>query len=792
MTETPPPREPTDQARARWEPGLLVAGRYSIQRKLGGGSMGDVFLAEDRLLGKEVALKVLRSDLAQNRDTVRRFFREVALAHSVTHRNVVRIYDTGEEDGLPYFTMELLSGEVLDTLLEGPDGEPLPASERMSVRKIRTIAIDVLDAIDAAHRAGVVHRDLKPGNVMLTHRGAIVMDFGVAGIDETIGPGTRPDPAHESLRSLVRTELGTIFGSPAYMAPELWEGEPATPQTDLYAFGVMLYQMLTGRLPYAAKTPAAYVERLNGGPPPALRSLRRDTPWGLVRLVRRCMARDPATRPPSAAAAADMISPLRSRRRRRNALAAGVLAATAAAVVVAQSRPSYARLGLPDGLAESDLAASVRDLDVGEHAAALRRLGRLTQRAPRSAAVRFWRATALHELGDEVGREEVCNDQRMRGSAAWVRMADGACEPSYRLSDEVLATLEGEGLAPELLPLAIDDVVLPRLTANPADAEAVETAQLLLTRLSEDEPDLDARWAMPTRWALSRARLHAVLGRPADATDELAAALTEPTSAPPRLASEAARLALLLGDRPRAEALADVAAPADPTIAIRLLLHDGRLDEAWTRISAMPSTPWRPSLVSMWCGYALRMRMPTRPPRCEDLPPGLTRALWELAERGDYDEHGLDPQARSVLARKAGILTGDCGPRGDGKAITVQWLSPPFELLPAELEVEAAACRAETSDDPEPARRLARALVALAPEDPWARLLAARVEEADEPELAAAHRLEAAERWEHADAPLPLVAWIRDRAAGRTAGPAPQTARRPRIGGRAPDDETPP
>ena len=194
----------------------------------------------------------------------------------------------------------------------------------------------------------------------------------------------------------------------------------------------------------------------------------------------------------------------------------------------------------------------------------------------------------------------------------------------------------------------------------------------------------------------------------------------------------------------------------------------------------------------MWCGYALRLQMPTRPPRCEDLPVGLTRALWELAERGDYDEDGLPPQARSVLARKVGILTGDCGPRGDSKSIAVQWLPPPFELLPAELEVEAAACRAKTSDDPEPARRLARALVALAPEDPWARLLAARVEDGNEPELASAHRLEAAERWQHADAPLPLVASVRDRAAARKAGPAPQTARRPPIDGPAPDDETPP
>jgi tRNA A-37 threonylcarbamoyl transferase component Bud32 len=784
--DAPRPAPPVE--RPGWEPGRVVAGRYAIARRLGGGSMGDVFLAEDRLLNKEVALKVLRPVLAQNRDTVRRFFREVALAHSVTHRNVVRIYDTGEEDGLPYFTMERLSGEVLDTLLEGPDGEPRPPTERLSIRKIRTIAIDVLDAIDAAHRAGVVHRDLKPGNVMLTHRGAIVMDFGVAGIDETI-EHDRPDPAHESLRSLVRTAMGTIFGSPAYMAPELWEGEPASVQSDLYAFGVMLYQMLTGRLPYAAKTPAAYVERLTGGPPPPLRSLRRDTPWGLVRLARRCMARDPSDRPTSAAAAADMISPLRSRQRRRSAIAAALVAAAAGAAFVAQSRPPYARLGLPDELAESDLAASVRDLDAGEHGAALRRLGRLAQRAPRSSALRFWRATALHEIGDEVGRLEVCTEQRMRGSAAWVRLAEAACEPVYRLGDDVLDTLEGEGLAPELLPLAIDDSLLPRLTAAPDDAEATKLAERTLARLGEDEPDLASRWAMPVRWSITRARLMTALGQDAAAGDALAQQLADPHAAAPRLTSEAARLALLLGDRARAEQLAEVAAAADPTMRVRLALQNGRLDDAWARISAEPSVGRRTGLTQLWCGYALRMQMPTRPPRCADLPPGLVRALWEFAEQGTYDDTGLGPEPRAVLDRMRGVATGDCGPRGGAKAITIRWLSPPFELLPAELEVEAALCRGKTSEDLEPARRHARALVALAPEDPWVRLLAARVEEAKEPELAAAHRLAAAERWHDADATLPLPAWLRDRVVGRVAGPPPRTARRPDLDASDPPGE---
>src|SRR5689334_5830301 len=147
--------------------------------------MGVVFLASDRLLKKQVALKVLRSDLAKSRATVRRFLREVALAHSVTHPNVVRIYDTGEADGLPYFSMEHLQGQTLDELIEagrpreGSDGDP-----PMMLREIREISYEILSGLAAAHEVGIVHRDLKPANVMLTHRGAIVMDFGVAGFDQ--------------------------------------------------------------------------------------------------------------------------------------------------------------------------------------------------------------------------------------------------------------------------------------------------------------------------------------------------------------------------------------------------------------------------------------------------------------------------------------------------------------------------------------------------------------------------------------------------------------------------------
>ena len=294
-----------------WEEGAVINDRYTLERRLGGGSMGVVFLASDRLLKKQVALKVLRSDLAKSRATVRRFLREVALAHSVTHPNVVRIYDTGEADGLPYFSMEHLQGQTLDELIEagrpreGSDGDP-----PMMLREIREISHEILSGLAAAHEVGIVHRDLKPANVMLTHRGAIVMDFGVAGFDQPV-PGVRPNPAEA--RSLVRTEAGTIFGSPAYMAPELWEGASATVQSDLYSFGVMLYQMLSGRLPIEAPNAKAFLIKLKEEKPTPIRQLRKNTPWNLALLVSRCMAPDPERRPVSAHAAANLVAPFSGR-----------------------------------------------------------------------------------------------------------------------------------------------------------------------------------------------------------------------------------------------------------------------------------------------------------------------------------------------------------------------------------------------------------------------------------------------------------------------------------------------
>lgn len=748
--------DPTERGAddGRWRPGRVVARRYEIERRLGSGAMGDVYLAHDRLLKKQVALKSLRAELAQSRDTVRRFLREVALAHSVTHRNVVRIYDTGEEDGLPFFTMEHLQGQNLeDLLVQGPEGE------RLSIREVREMCFDVLDAMEAAHRVGVVHRDLKPGNVMLTHRGAIVMDFGVAGIDD-IADGKIPSATQ--IRSLVRTEVGTIFGSPAYMAPELWEGAAASVQSDLYAFGVMLYQMLTGRLPYQAKTPAAYLQKLNAGPPPPVRNFRRDTPWSLVRLVRKCMAHAPDERPASAAAAANLVAPLRSGRRRRLAVVAGTVALMGLGAVLFRATPTWKDYGLPDRLAEADLSAAVRAFDVGDDTAAIRQLDRLAGRAPDSAALAFWRATVRSELGDEQGRRAACQPSHRRGDSTWKALADAACGPSWSLAEPILSTLEDApgSVGPELLPLAVTYALVPEIEVAHRPDDAVHTlAEHVLERL-EEEPDWPPHWGMPTRWQVARLDLLVALGRLPEAREE-ADALVETQSDAPILLQRAAWLALTTGQLEHARDLARTLHPIDPGAAIRLQLEDGRLDRAWGMIADREGDPRYEALRTMWCGYAYRFQMTTVPQRCAELSPSLARVLWLGGQRADAAP--TNPLVQAIVQRQREINHAECEV-GREISTVLSHAPPPFELYLPQLEIEAALCTASPAhSDHKRAQELANALVNVAPHDPWVLLMHANVEEAlGRGRIALNDRITVVERWRNADAHLPLVGRLRE------------------------------
>lgn len=746
-----------------WEEGKLVSRRYQLDRMLGSGAMGDVWLAADTLLGKQVALKVLQAEIAQSRETVHRFRREVALAHSVTHAHVVRIYDTGESEGRPFFTMEYLQGQTLQERLDSQSDDP----KGLELKELRRIAYDVLDGLEAAHRSGVVHRDLKPGNVMLTHRGAIVMDFGVAGIDEA--PAVAPDAA--AVRSLIKTEAGTIFGSPAYMAPELWEGEPASIKTDIYAFGIMLYQMVTGRLPFRGSSPAAYLQEITRARPRSIRSMRRDTPWYLTRLIRRCMAVDPEQRPPSASAAANLIAPLRNENRRR-LIFGGVALTTALGVGWWAREPMDRRhQGLPNATVKQDLGAALRALDIGETRAALRGLDRLARQAPGSPAVRFWQAVTYHQLGDDTGRLRACEREvKPQGSRAWKEMAERACAETFSLGELALATLEDpeDPDSDQLLPLAIRWHVLPHLEAEPASqGPEHDRAEALLAVLGEASGPDDQRTAWAQR-RLARVDLQIALGRIEEANARLTA-LTDTHPDVPLFGARAAWLASHVGNPDRARALGERLRPVDPSAWLLEEMEAGKMRDAWAAIAPYRGTPLGEGLRVTWCGYAWRFEVTPRPPQCQDLPPGLVRDVWE----GD----GVEPTSTSpleleILAARNRLANLDCT-QSAATATVLTHAPAGFELCRAELELESALCEPDPAAlDTGRAQEVGSRLAAVAPTNPWVLIALARADDArDAPQQAVSRRLAAAERWRDADSDLPVVAGLRRALDERPSGP---------------------
>lgn len=720
-----------------WEAGTMMGRRYALERLLGRGANGHVWLARDQLLGKSVALKALDPELARNRDTVRRFLREVALAHAVTHPHVVRIYDTGEEGGLPFFTMEYIQGQTLQERLDG-DEDP------MDFKALRRIALAVLDGLESAHQVGVIHRDLKPGNVMLTHRGAIVMDFGVAGIEDA----PQGDPSASSVLALVRTEAGTIFGSPAYMAPELWEGQGASVRSDLFAFGVMLYQMITGRLPWSAKTPAGYLQALASTRPPPIRALRRDTPWPLLRLCMRCLSHAPAERPPSAAAALDLLSPLRSTRRRRLALIGAGAVSLVGAAALWQTPWAERSRGLPDAQTRMDLDAAVRMFDAGDDAAALRVMDRLATQAPRSAALVFWRATVHDALGDPAGRAAVCGvEGHLNGDGAWRRRAELACGDRFELD------VKGPKDAGELLPLWADTTLVP--TLYEANAAARERALEALALLELDENN-ETPGRLQHRRQRARVDLALSLGRIDEAQQRLAA-LVDAQPHVPLYARHLAWLASRRGQHDRALALARRVQALDPTARLALEMDAGRMRSALVSIEAMGEDhPHAARLRGLWCGLAWKFGMSEAPAACTDLPPGFAHELWSDAPSG--------------LAR---IATDAC-PELDAPA-TVLTVAPwGFETTPTEAMLRGALCRADAGETEAlgQAREHVSRLLSATPDDPWVSVLAAEVSQrsGDAPS-ANAYRVAAAQRWRDADPDLPAVATLRRTLQAAPAGP---------------------
>ncbi|MCZ6695587.1 MAG: serine/threonine-protein kinase, partial [Acidobacteria bacterium] len=260
-------------------PGGMLS-HYRLVEKIGEGGMGVVWKAEDTVLGREVAIKVLADDFAHDAERLARFRQEARLLASLNHLNIAAIYGFEESGGIRYLVLELVPGL---TLAERLRRGPLPVDEAL------TVCRQIAEALEAAHEKGIVHRDLKPGNVKVTPDGKVkVLDFGLA----KVFAGDTPD--QDSSKSMMLTDAGTrvgvVLGTPAYMSPEQARGKAMDRRTDIWAFGCLLYEMLTGRRAFWGETVSdATAAILRGNPDWGL--LPGSTPRAARRLLRRCLTK---------------------------------------------------------------------------------------------------------------------------------------------------------------------------------------------------------------------------------------------------------------------------------------------------------------------------------------------------------------------------------------------------------------------------------------------------------------------------------------------------------------------
>jgi len=306
-------------------------GPYEIAAPIGAGGMGEVYRAKDTRLGRDVAVKVLPAHMSSSPELRQRLDREAKTISQLSHPHICTLHDVGHQDGTDYLVMELLEGETLaDRLGRGP----IPLDQALR------IGIEIAGALDAAHRQGIVHRDLKPGNVMLTKSGVKLLDFGLAKLaaPSQVSPVTSIPTALQESNPL--TSRGTILGTFQYMSPEQLEGKDADARSDIFAFGCVLYEMLTGHKAFSGKSQASLIGSIMTSEPAPISSIQPMTPPAVDRLVKGCLAKEPEHRWSTAhdvmlqlqwiaegGSAAGLPAPVAARRRSREKLAWGVAAA---------------------------------------------------------------------------------------------------------------------------------------------------------------------------------------------------------------------------------------------------------------------------------------------------------------------------------------------------------------------------------------------------------------------------------------------------------------------------------
>lgn len=277
-------------------PGEVLASRFRIVRLLGRGGMGEVYEADDLELGGRIALKTLRPEIARNEQFLQRFKREVNLARQITHPNICRVFDVGFDGGQAFLTMELLRGRSLaERIRQGP---PLSRSE------IRRYAKEILEALVAAHSRRITHRDLKPGNITITEDGGVkIVDFGLA---KSLQP-PEVNSAEDTAVMAQETRAGVVLGTPGYMSPEQALGRPVDERSDLFSFGAVLYEMVTGRRPFGTGHQNEIIARLVTEQPEPARQINPEIDLAVELVINRCLEKDRNKRFASAAEALEAL-----------------------------------------------------------------------------------------------------------------------------------------------------------------------------------------------------------------------------------------------------------------------------------------------------------------------------------------------------------------------------------------------------------------------------------------------------------------------------------------------------
>ncbi len=584
----------------------LLAGRYRIVGPIGVGGMGLVYRARDERLKLDVALKVLRPERAPDKAMLERFEREIVLAREVSHPNVVRIHDIGQDGELHFISMDLVEGRSLRQLLED-DGA-------MEVNQAARVAADIAAGLDAAHARGVVHRDLKPANILLDADGkAYISDFGVA----------------RSLHAANLTQTGLIVGSPDYLAPEQARGDEMDGRTDIYALGLILYEMVSGKLPFRSGTLEEIIAQRSVGAPRDLSATGASVPAWMRRIIYRCLNRDPERRYQTAG---ELAADLRAhaapawRLPRLRARTAGIVAVIAIAIAAAVAIPPFLR---SDGGTTLRVAVLPLANDTGDEKLA-------------------WMAGGISDLLDthfsESAGVRIIETTRVNDTLADLRLDPGS------LDDRSAAKL-GELLGADKL---LTGAIRPTADQLRIDTRLLDVASLrassLAVQSTRDEPlALVGRLAGEIRTALS---LKPALEQPIELSSsvEAVAAYTQ------------GRAALGRGDTNTATPLLETAVAADPGFGVAWLQlahsydlagrSDAASDAAQRVIELSGATPSRVGLQARALASGLEGDFAASRLLLQELIerfPSDTPARLALAEA--YGDEGRFDDASDILRR---------------------------------------------------------------------------------------------------------------------------------------------